>query len=434
MPGGCPKKPHRLALGNSFAARLTRVCHAVLREKAGFSCTWRIIFCAASCSLASVRAEISPASSILPPEAVPSPVVHLTDAQDRLSNGHLSPVAEARSQANALYAQAMLLPEMPLGEQQQALDLFRQIVALDPTFTDAKIKLANLLLESGQLDQALAQLQAAAASHPDSVAIEVALGYTQRLRGQNDDALRLSTHALTRDPSQSVAMQVILEIAADEDDLAGGVLHIEDILKAAGSCVSASSWLDLARLYQEVARSDRLPPANDVILRTRLPILQEAAAKSPPSVDTFALLADTYRDLGRKTEALKTLRRAMDLEPSNVDVVLHCADLESDLGQTAAAIKDYENAYALNPGLPGLREMLGGLYLDNQRYDDATRLFEEALADSPQNPGLEIDLGIAYEESHHPEKAQECFQQVFNSVACPAEAYLKLAFFPARAQ
>lgn len=76
-----------------------------------------------------------------------------------------------------------------------------------------------------------------------------------------------------------------------------------------------------------------------------------------------------------------------------------------------------------------MRDKLGNLYLDNQRYEDAARLFEEALAGSPQNPGLEIDLGIAYEQSHHPEKAQACFQQVFDAMACPQEAYLKLAYF-----
>jgi len=376
----------------------------------------------ATCSQAGVRAENAVAPVI-------SPSAHLTDAQDRLMSGQLKPLAEARSHANALYAEAMLLFEGPASDQQQALDLFRQIVVLDPSFIEAQIKLANILLQTGQFEQALAQLQTAAASHPDSIPIEVALGYTQRLRGQNDDAQRLCTHALTRDSSQALAMRVLLEIAGDQDDLAGGVLHIEDILKAGGSNVPASAWLNLARLYLEVARGERLPPANDVILNTRLPILQQAAAKPPPDAGTLTLLADTYRDLGRKIEALKTLRRASTLEPSNVDIVLHCADLESDLGDTAEEIKDYEKAYALNPGLSGLREMLGGLYLDHQRYEDATRLFEEALADSPQNPGLEIDLGIAYEESHHPQKAQACFQQVFDSVACPPEAYLKLAAF-----
>jgi tetratricopeptide (TPR) repeat protein len=365
-----------------------------------------------------------------PVAASPVPAVtHLTDAQDRLGNGELKPTAKARSQANALYAQAMLLPQDLAADQQTAVGIYRQIVALDPSFTEAQIKLANLFLQSGQTDEALAQLQAATAAHPDSIPIEVALGYTQRLRGQNDEAVRLCTHALTRDPSQTAAMRVLLEVASDGNDLAGGVLHIEDILKARASDVTGAIWLNFARLYLEIARSERFPPSGATILQTRLPILQEAAAIPPPDVETLTLLSDNYRDLGRKIEALSTLQRAAALDPSNTDLVLQCAGLESDLGEMDGALKDYEKAYALNPSLPGLRDLLGGLDLDNGHFDDATRIFEAALADSPQNPGVLIDLGIAYEGAHHPDKAQTCFQQVFDSVACPPEAYLKLAVF-----
>jgi tetratricopeptide (TPR) repeat protein len=384
-----------------------------------------IIFCLGTSSLAGLPAQSPVAANVSPPPAI----THLTDGQNRLIEGKLNPVAEARSRANALYAQAMLLPEATTGDQQEALGLFRQIVALDPSFTEAQIKLADLLLQAGQLDQALAQLQTAAASHPDSIPIEVALGYTQRLRGQNDDALRLCTHALTHDSSQAIAMRVLLEIAGDQEDLAGGVLHIEDILKAGGSDTPASSWLNLAQIYLEIARSEKFSPPDDVILKTRLPILQQAAAQSPPDTETLTLLADTYRGLGRKTEELKTLRRAGALEPSNLDIVLHCADLEFDLGETADAIRDYERADTLSPGLPGLREKLEDLYLDNARYQDAARLIGEALADSPQNPGLEIDLGIAYDGLRQPDKAQACFQKAFDAVNCPPEAYLTLAAF-----
>ena len=386
------------------------------------------MLCLGICPMPVLHAQSTLSAAALPPPAISSST-HITDAQDRLMDGHLNPVAEARSHANALYAQATLLSESPVGDQQEALGLFRQIVALDPSFTDAQIKLADILLQSGQLDQALAQLQTAAASHPDSIPIEVALGYTQRLRGQDDDALRLCTHALTRDSSQSAAMRVLLEIASDQDDLAGGVLHIEDILKAGGSDAPASAWLDLAQLYLDIARSERFPPPDDVILKTRLPLLQHAAEQSPPDVGTLTLLSDTYLGLGRKSEALKALRRANMIEPSDVDRTLHCANLESELGETAEAIGDYEKAYALNPSLPGLREKLERLYLDNEHYEDAARLLEQALADSPKNPGLELDLGIAYEGSHHPDKAQACFQQVFDAVTCPPEAYLTLAAF-----
>jgi tetratricopeptide (TPR) repeat protein len=355
------------------------------------------VFCTAS----PVSAGADPLAASVPAVAEANPVVHITDAQDRFMEAKLKPAAEARSRGDALYAQATLLSEGLASEQQQAVGLFRQVVALDPSFVDAQIKLANLLLQFGQFDPALKQLQSAAVYHPNSVPIEVALGYTERLRGQNEDAIRYCRKALAADSSQVLAMRVMLEIASDQDDLAGGVLHIEDILKSSAD-IPAASWLGLARLYEEIARSERFPPGEDVILKTRLPILQQAVAKAAPNVETLALLADTYHKLGRNREALKAYRKAAEQEPDSVDIVLNCAEIETDLGDVVGAIKDYEAADDLSPGLPGLRERLSDLY---------------------------IDQGIAFEVAHHPEKAEEAFQHVFQSADCPPDAYLKLALF-----
>jgi tetratricopeptide (TPR) repeat protein len=343
----------------------------------------------------SMGAEIA-VTPTLPP--VPA-VTHITDAQDRMGTGKLRPAAEDRSHANALYAEAMLLPEDLAGDQQTALGLFRQIVALDPSFTEAQIKLANLFLQTGQTDQALSVIQTAAAAHPDSIPIQVALGYTLRLHGDNDEAVRLCTRALIRDPSQTAAMRVLLEVASDQNDLAGGVLHIEDILKAKASEVTSAVWLSFARLYLEVARGEQFPPSGDVILRTRLPILQEAAAVPPPDVETLTLLAANYRDLGRKIEALSTLQRATALEPSNTDLVLQSAGLEAELGETTDAIKDYEKAYDLNPGLPGLSEVLGDLYL------------KLAIFQLEHNQLKAAGATLATAQARFPQSAWVCFYQ-----------------------
>lgn len=351
----------------------------------------------------------------------------LLDPEDKLSTGVLAPSADAKSRANALYAEA--LRDSPGNTPQKAMDQLREVAALDPHFADAQVRLANLLLQSGQVDSALTQLTTAAAANPDSLDIQSALGFTQRLRGQNDEALRLCKAVLIKDPTQATAMRVLLEVAADQDDLAGAVLHIEDILKNAGAKAPASSWLTLARLYLEVGHNALNAPNGDIVLKTLLPIYQAAADKSPPEVEALTLLSDTYRDLGRKNEALKTLQQASALEPSNVDILLRCGDLESALNQKTEALQDYEAAYALNPGLTGLREMLGRLYLDHERYTDAARLLQDALSESPNDPSLVIDLGIAYEGAHQPEQAQACFQRIFSLVTCPPEAYLKLAVF-----
>jgi tetratricopeptide (TPR) repeat protein len=433
VPGGFPKNLQELRPSAAYrhpSARIKGFSARACLVKTGLRAAL-ILCCLSLGSVAGIGADSTtalPSAAGTPPPPVVSSA-HLTDAQDRLGSGELGAVAEKRSRANALYAEAMLLPGDSGDDQAKALDLFRQVVALDPSFADAQVKLANLLLQSGQLDSAETQLKAAIDANPDSLAIQAALGFTERLRGQNDEAQRLSTRVLTHDPTQLLSMQVLLEIAGDEGDLAGGVIHIEDILKNQGDAVPADAWLNLARLYMEVARSDVHSPAADVILKTRLPMLQHAAAASPPNVEALTMLADTYRDLGRKTEALQTFQLAAASDPSDVNLLLHCADLEADLELKTDALRDYQEVYRLNPELAGLREMLGGLYLEADRYADAVPLFEEALATAPQNSLLNIDLGIAYSGSHRAAQAEAAFRRVFDLPACPPEAYLKLALF-----
>jgi len=421
VPEGSPQHPHRSTYGRATALHGMHSHRVVSLIRTGSVLLCLDLFLSAGVAAAS--------SGPLPPSTIPTtaPTLHLTDEQDRMMTGQLSPELEARSHANALYAKAISTDST--GKSQEAFNQLRQVAALDPHFVDAQVKIANFLLQGGHSESALEQLKSATAANPDSCDIEAALGYTQHLRGQNDEAFRLSSEALTKNADQAMAMQVLLEIAGDRDDLAGGVAHIEDILKAHAPDVSASTWLTLGRLYLEVARGDAHTPTGETLLKTLLGMQQQAAAKSPPEVSTLTLLADTYRNLGQKNDALKTLQEAAALEPSNVDLILRCADLETDLGQKTEALKDYEEAYGLNPNLVGLREMLGRLYLDNAKFTDAARLLEETIAHSPDDPGLEIDLGVAYEESHQHGKAQAAFQQAFNSPACPPEAYLKLTVF-----
>ncbi len=403
--------------------RLAHRYKTALRRKVGPA-----IFCLGLLCTPAICADNASA-----PSPVPTPDVvvtsHLTDGQDRMGTGKLSPKAEAKSRANALYTEAMLSLEDPKNNLQASLAELRQVAALDPHFTDAQVEIANLLLQLGQLSAALEQLQTAAAANPHSIDIEAALAYVQRLRGQNEEAVRLAKEALTKNPSQVTAMRVMLEVAGDQNDLAGGVLHVEDILKSNGSNVPASSWLMLAKLYVEVARGSAHAVVGDSLNETLLPIYQEAAAKPPAEIETLTLLADTYRDLGRKRDALRALQQAVEIDPANVDIILRCAELETALGQKASALKHYEEAYALSPGMSGVRETLGGLYLDNQRFEDAVRLFQEALAESPHNISLAISLSIALEGAHRPDEAEASFQQVFASDSCPVEAYLQLAVF-----
>ncbi len=361
----------------------------------------------------------------LPPDAAEQ----ISDAGDRLMSGHLNPTAEAKSQADALYADALVTFAAHQDASQKALNELRQVLVLDPDNEDALLKSANILLQTGQVEAAYEQLQSAANSPRHSNELDALLGYTQHLRGQNDDALRLSTRALKNDPTEATSMRVLLEIAGEQDDLSGAVLHIEDILRSGGADVPASAWLTLGRLYVEISRATAHALTEDVVLKTLLPIYQEAAAKPPPDVERLTLLATAYEDLGMNSDALHSLRQAVGLEPDNVDVILRCARMEMATDKKEAALKDYEQAYKLNPDLSGLREMLGRIYLDNDKFAQAIDLLQDALSVTPGDPGLEADLALAYESAHQTATAAEWFQRCFASPVCPPEAYLKLAVF-----
>jgi tetratricopeptide (TPR) repeat protein len=379
------------------------------------------------CGLAVVQPALGQSATLptLPPDAAQQ----ISNAGDRLMSGKLKPAAEIKSRADALYADALVTFATHQDDSQKALSELKQVLILDPDNEDALLKRANILLQTGQVEAAFEQLQPAADPAHHSTALDSLLGYTQHLRGQNDDALRLSTRALKSDPTEATSMRVLLEIAGEQDDLSGAVLHIEDILRAGGSDVPASAWLTLGRLYVEISRATAHALTEDVVLNTLLPIYQEAAAKPPPDVERLTLLATAYEDLGRNGEALRALRQAVGLEPDNVDVILRCARMEMATDQKKAALKDYEQAYKLNPDLSGLREMLGRIYLDNEKFAEAIQLLQDALNITPSDPGLEADLALAYESAHQPAQAAAWFQRCFASPVCPPEAYLKLAVF-----
>ena len=110
---------------------------------------------------------------------------HATAATDpgttQVQSGTLNPEAEKVSQAGALYASA--LAREASGDQAGALAEVRQVVALDPSFSEAQIKLASLLLEAKQPDAAYAQLQAALAAHADPNAVNIVLAQVEEARG-----------------------------------------------------------------------------------------------------------------------------------------------------------------------------------------------------------------------------------------------------------
>ena len=352
---------------------------------------------------------------------------HLTDGQDRAITSKLNQADDTKSRAAALYAHALSLLESEQIDTSKAVGELQQVLALEPEEIEPLGKVTDIFLQTGQIEAAYDELKKFERAVRSSPELQAQLGYTQHLRGEDDEAVRLSTKALEQDPGSALSMRVLLEVAGRQEDLSGAVVHIEDILRREGSTVPAAAWMNLGRLYSEVARNTSASLPENLMLRTLLPIYQAAANLPPPDVERLTLLAETDEDLGRNEAAAVVLRRALQLDPGSIDLMLRCARLELNAGETTAAMRLYEKAYRVNPELSGLRDTLGRIYFDAGQYRDVIRILQDALAVSPDNPGTEADLAVAYAGLHDRAATINWFQRAFAAPDCPPEVYLKLA-------
>ena len=346
-----------------------------------------------------------------------------SDDTHQVQAGTLNPQAETTSEASALYALA--LAKDAAGDHAGALEGLRQVTALDPTFTEAQVRLAGMLLDARQPDAAYRQLMAAKAAHADPAAIDVVLARVEQARGDDDQARKTAEEALARQPSSTDAMRVLLEIGRAQKDLEASVGSVLAHLQAAKAPVD--SYLALLKQYMETTGEEDPQPDGAVILRTVLGIYQVAARIAPQNIDILSALSDTQNQLGQNADALATLLQAQKLDPRNIDLMMHCAALATDAGDKDVELAEYKQAYAIDPAR--VRASLAATYFESQQYDKALDVMKKMLADTPNDPMLLIRLGLTCEALKRPEDAHRWFEKALHSPALTLEAALKLTAY-----
>jgi len=101
--------------------------------------------------------------------------------------------------------------------------------------------------------------------------------------------------------------------------------------------------------------------------------------------DAHALKAQTLIKLGRRNEAVISLKRAVLSQPDNKQLRLSYARLLVDVKEYEAARIEFEKLQLLAPNDPDLLYTLGLLSLESQRFDSAEKYFHSLL-----NTGLRI--------------------------------------------
>lgn len=340
----------------------------------------------------------------------------LVEALERRAAAALDDPARAAS-----FAQAGRVLFEEVGESERAILHLKRACKLDRSNQEAAALLADVLERSGNAAEAfdafVALAQASADPAAGARALVRAAGLARESLGRRQEALDLLERAVTIDPGQREAAEVLRRERAGEGDWEGAARAIEiELDHAAGPAARGKRLLELAAIlrehlgrpgdaigaYEEARAAvgdgrEVLAPLFELYVeagrKAEAAGIAEAFARSAPRDDPARGAADSVRgarvlaEVGHPERARALVDHALRLDPAHDEGLGLLAELSERAG-------DWERAFA---ALEALAEARGGVLPVALavragraarmcgRNEDAERRFESVLAAEPGN-------------------------------------------------
>ncbi len=270
------------------------------------------------------------------------------------------------------------------GDAATAVRMIGRAVERAPDFAAARSNLGSALMELGRLDEAAAQLTAAADLEAADPLVRVNLSNAQRALGRLADAAATAIQAIRLAPDLAAA-------------------HI-----ALGRALAALTLFDDAERHFRVARD-----------------------LDPDDPSPIGLLADTLEDAGRTDAASTTLQDALRQHPDSADLHGRLGALRTRTGDIAGGVKHLSQAARLEPERAARHNDLGLALLRLNLPEQAARCFETALTIDPNDPAGLVNLGGLHRQQGDLTAAEAAYRRalVAHPGLVPAAAQLGSLLF-----
>lgn len=255
---------------------------------------------------------------------------HVESGQELVAEGALEKATvEFR---NALAIDADNVPAhlgmVEIYERQQnypaMLGHLNKVVGVEPKNETALVKLGQIMMLGGQLDDALIQADAAVAAAPQNVAaLVLKAGVSLRL-GNSDTALDFAKRAIALDPANPTAHAVLIGERLNADDIDGALAIADDI--------TARAPEDLGVALVKLQALERRGDTEQVGA-----YLEQLVGLFPDQTSLKTALARWYVQNDRAADAEATLRSIAEARPDDSEAALRVVRFVfSEKGEAAA--------------------------------------------------------------------------------------------------
>ena len=250
---------------------------------------------------------------------------------------------------------------------------------------EAYLTEAQSLFDNGKLSQAIDVYKQAIAVKPEDPSIYVSLAQAQVFAGQYKDALASAENALLLNPDNSMAHAV----RAWAIDFQGNPLEAEASIKRALELDpnNAVAHAYYAEILVDQGSTTALKAADES---------KVAQALAPDTLLTHRARGYVLEATANYEEAVREYQAAIAINKNIPDLHIQLGINYSALGLYDQAIQEYSNANALNPADAMPDYLTSRTYATVGEYAKARQYAETAVTDDPSSARYHGNLGVMY--------------------------------------
>lgn len=343
-----------------------------------------------------------------------------------------SPVAAGQRKISIEQALQMATHHQQAGQLQQAEQLVRQVLQINPNVSPAWQILGVIAHQAGNLPAAIDSMSRAIKLTPTSAVLYANRAELKRQAGDLEQAEADARQAIRLDPRCISAHGNLGIILYDKGDMDGAEAAQKQALKLDGRFPQALNNLgsiardrhqrELAEKYYREALAvspDYLEAANNLgaILAERdqpegsIKVLLEVVRKNPNYGEAHSNLGNAFaamEDFPRAKKAYLTTLKLIKDHPEAIEGLARCLQEEREYDK---ALELANRAIALNPQRAQAHNLKAGIMSDRGFPAEALAAYDQAIALNPELAGAWAGKGHVLMEEGQMKEAEDAFSR-----------------------
>jgi len=303
---------------------------------------------------------------------------HLRQGLSRLE-ARLSPETSSHPEFLAEWGKALL----EAGEGAAAEVRLRQALQLDSSMVTARTRLADMLREQENWNQAIRHYRLALAADPTYGEAEIGLGLIAKGQGQIESAIAHFRRAVQHNPFLAEGFANLGTAYLQQGEWNRAVQEFEKALSIEPA--NAQVYLNIGTALSRLGRQAQA-----------LEAFAEAVRLKPDLSKAHYSLGLARARAGQPAQAIEAFRQAIQLIPADADYHYNLGVAHNELGQLEEALSAFREAVRLRPEDAEGHSSLGLAYAQLGRLPEALEAFQKTASIRPNDPEVRFFLGVAH--------------------------------------